>query len=287
MAFFELKGIRKAYGTGNCRAEVLRGIDLSIEEGEFVAVVGFSGSGKSTLLSIMAGLIEPDGGEVLLRGRKVRGPGPERGVVFQQYALLPWLNVRENVALAVDKVFRHWTRARRREHVEEHLRLVNLSEAAHKKPRELSGGMRQRVALARGLAMDPEILLLDEPFGALDALTRATLQAEVARIWQERRKTVVLITNDVDEGILLADRIVPLTPGPQATLADAFEVNLARPRERRELNRLPEFQRIRNEVTCCLNAMVRTRDARPPAADAERTAAVPEPGPVCSVATGI
>jgi nitrate/nitrite transport system ATP-binding protein len=244
MALLELKGVRKAFGT----TEVLGGIDLSIERGEFVSIVGFSGSGKTTLMSILAGLLTPDAGSVLLNGVPVHEPGRERAVVFQNYSLLPWMTVHENVALGVDQAFSDWPADRRRAHVEKYVGMVKLTPARNKKPHELSGGMRQRVAVARALAMDPEILLMDEPLGALDALTRATLQEELQRICGEDRKTVVLITNDVDEGVLLSDRIIAMTPGPGAVLGPSVAVDIPRPRNRRELNHDPRFKEIRNGV---------------------------------------
>ena len=249
MAFLELKGLTKGYGTGVDRTVVLDGIDLAVEEGEFIAIVGFSGSGKTTLISAIAGLIEPDAGEVLLKGKPVTGPDPALGVVFQSYSLMPWLTVAGNVALAVDSVFAAESKAERAARVARYIDMVGLSHARDRKPAELSGGMRQRVAVARALAMSPEILLLDEPLSALDALTRANLQDEITRIWQQDRKTVVLITNDVDEAILLADRIIPLNPGPNATLGPEFRVDLTRPRERTAMNHDPDFKRLRAEVT--------------------------------------
>jgi len=248
MALLELKGVRKGFGPAGLRTEVLGGIDLSIERGEFVSIVGFSGSGKTTLLSILAGLLAPDSGEVLLNGRPVTEPGRERAVVFQNYSLLPWMTVYENVALGVDQAYSDWPSDRRRAHVEKYVAMVKLTAARNKKPHELSGGMRQRVAVARALAMDPEILLMDEPLGALDALTRATLQDEIERIWEEDRKTVVLITNDVDEGVLLADRIIPMTPGPGAVFGPSVTVDIPRPRNRKALNHDPRFKEIRNGI---------------------------------------
>ena len=248
MAFLELRNVRKGYGPALRRSEVLGGINLAIEKGEFVSIVGFSGSGKTTLISILAGLLAPDSGSVLLDGKPVSGPGHERAVVFQNYSLLPWMSVEENVALGVDQAFPSWPAERRRAHVENYVGMVKLTAARNKKPRELSGGMRQRVAVARALAMDPELLLLDEPLGALDALTRATLQDEIERIWEKDRKTVVLITNDVDEGVLLADRIIAMTPGPGATLGPSVTVDLPRPRDRKALNHDPRFKEIRNGV---------------------------------------
>jgi nitrate/nitrite transport system ATP-binding protein len=248
MAFLELRQVSKSYGIGPFRTPVLAGIDLAIEEGEFVAIVGFSGSGKTTLINLIAGLVKADAGEVLLHDKPITGAGPDRGLVFQSYSLLPWLTVGENVGLAVDSVQPNISRDERKNIVERYVAMVNLTPAINKKPSELSGGMRQRVSVARALAINPEVLLLDEPLGALDALTRATLQTEIERIWRRDRKTVVLITNDVDEGMLLADRIIPMTPGPGATLGPSFPVQLERPRDRTALNRDPEFRRIRNAV---------------------------------------
>ena len=236
---------------------VLENVDLEVKRGEFVAIVGFSGSGKSTLMSLLAGLIAPDRGQVSFRGAPVSEPGPERGIVFQNYSLLPWLTVYGNIALAVDQVLRDWPHQRRREHVLRYIELVNLTPAIHKRPHELSGGMRQRVSLARTLATCPQVLLLDEPLGALDALTRSTLQQELARIWSEERTTCVMITNDIDEAILLADRIVPLAhcggaSRPAATLGPSFGVELPRPRSRKELNHNAEFKHLRNAITTWL-----------------------------------
>jgi nitrate ABC transporter ATP-binding subunit len=248
MGLLTLQKVSKGYGPKGRRAEVLRDINLDVQAGEFVAIVGFSGAGKTTLINLIAGLLEPDGGSIRLDGSEITAPGPDRGIVFQNYSLLPWLNVYENIMLAVAQVFPDWTAAEKRRHVERYIAMVNLTAARDKRPRELSGGMRQRVSVARALAMDPRILLLDEPLSALDALTRATLQDEISRIWQEHRKTVVLITNDVDEGILLADRIIPLSAGPGATLGPPVTVDLPRPRDRKELNHVPRFKEIRREV---------------------------------------
>ncbi len=247
MAILDLKGVSKSYGG----TTVLRDIDLSIEEGEFVAIVGFSGSGKSTLINLIAGLAMPDAGEVLYRGKPVTGPGPERGLVFQSYSLMPWLSVKENVALAVDAVHKAKPSAERGVLTRRAVETVGLGHATDRRPKELSGGMRQRVGFARALAMSPE-MLLDEPLSALDALTRAKLQDEIEAIWRKDRKTVILITNDVDEAILLADRIIPLTPGPNATLGPAFTVDLPRPRDRTAVNHDEDFKRLRAEVTAYL-----------------------------------
>lgn len=248
MSFLELNNVHMGFGSGPKRAQVLRDIELRIDEGEFVAIVGYSGAGKTTLISLIAGLIRPDQGKVQLKGVEITEPGPDRGVVFQNYSLLPWMTVFENIYLAVDQIFPNWSAAKKRDHTDKYIAMVNLTPASAKKPGELSGGMRQRVSLARALAGEPQILLLDEPLGALDALTRATLQDELVRIWEQDKRTVILITNDVDEGILLADRIVPLSAGPNATLGQSVAVNLPRPRDRKAMNHEPEYQRIRREV---------------------------------------
>lgn len=248
MSFLELQGVSKGFGSGPGRSEVLRDINLSIAKGEFVAIVGYSGAGKTTLISLIAGLLQPDTGTMTLNDLDIVEPGPDRGVVFQNYSLLPWLTVHENIMLAVNQVFPNWSDEKKRQHVDTHVAKVNLSHARDKRPMELSGGMRQRVSVARALAMDPQILLLDEPLSALDALTRATLQDEISRIWQEDRKTVVLITNDPDEGIYLADRIIPLSAGPGATLGPGITIDLPRPRDRKELNHNSRFKEIRNQV---------------------------------------
>lgn len=249
MSFLQLNGISKNFGSGEQQAEVLSDVNLSIEEGEFVAIVGFSGSGKTTLISIIAGLIQPDAGEVLFQGRPVTGPAPDRGVVFQNYSLLPWLTVQSNVALAVDSVFPKWSAAQRQAHVRKYIEMVGLTHAVDRRPAELSGGMRQRVAVARALAMDPKVLLLDEPLSALDALTRSRLQDEIEAIWERQRKTVILVTNDVDEALLLADRIIALQPGPRATLGREFKVGLPRPRDRMAVNEDDSYRRLRAQIS--------------------------------------
>jgi nitrate/nitrite transport system ATP-binding protein len=257
MAYLEIKGVHKSFSRTqreSTRLPVLRDINLAIEENEFVCIVGRSGSGKTTLISLIAGLVEPDVGEIVLEGKAITGPGPDRGVVFQNYSLLPWLNVYENVYLAVDAVAPQLVEAEKRERTEHYIRLVNLSAAMKKVPRELSGGMRQRVAVARGLAMDPKVLLMDEPFSALDALTRATLQEELARIWIETRKTVVMITNDIDEAILLADSIYTLTSGPGATLGPAVRVETPHPRSHAQRNGETSYQRVRRETVALLTS---------------------------------
>ncbi|RBP47643.1 nitrate/nitrite transport system ATP-binding protein [Roseimicrobium gellanilyticum] len=248
MPLIELKGVNKGYGSNGSRNEVLKGIDLSVEEGEFVVIVGYSGSGKTTLMNMISGLAKPDKGEALIEGKPITGPGPDRSLVFQNYSLLPWLNVTENIELAVDAVFPDWSKEKKREHVEKHIAMVKLSHAKGRFPKELSGGMRQRVSVARALAMDSRVLLLDEPLSALDALTRATLQDDISDIWQRQRKTVIWITNDPDEAILLADRVIPLLPTAPATLGQSLKVDLERPRDRKAVNHDPKFKALRNEL---------------------------------------
>ncbi|MGD9831627.1 MAG: ABC transporter ATP-binding protein [Piscinibacter sp.] len=260
-AALELRNVHKSYGSGTSRSEVLAGLDLRVERGEFVAIVGFSGSGKTTLVSLLAGLIEADIGEVLKDGQPITAPGPDRGIVFQSYSLMPWLSVRENVALAVDRVFASEGRAERAERVKRYVSMVGLSAAIDKKPAQLSGGMRQRVAVARALATDPDVLLMDEPLSALDALTRANLQDEIVRIWNEDRKTVLLITNDVDEALMVADRIIPLETGPRAKLGPSFTVDIQRPRDRRAMNHDARFQELRGAITQHLIGLAHQRDA--------------------------
>lgn len=249
MSFLAVKNLCKSYGSGARKTPVLEGIDLDIDEGEFVAILGFSGSGKTTLISAIAGLIQPDSGVISKQGQVISKPGPDRGVVFQSYSLMPWLTVYGNIALAVDAVYKDWSRRRRRAHTERYIQLVGLGHAMHRRPAELSGGMRQRVSVARALAAGPDILLLDEPLSALDALTRAKLQDEIARLAVEAGKTVILITNDVDEALLMADRIIPLRPGPGAGLGPHFSVDLPRPRDRAALNHNARFKRLRGDIT--------------------------------------
>ncbi|MES2307416.1 MAG: ABC transporter ATP-binding protein [Verrucomicrobiota bacterium] len=248
MAFLELRNVSKGYTSSKGFTSVLKEVNLQIEEGEFVAIVGYSGAGKTTLISLLAGLIKPDSGQVLMNGKVIEGADPERGLVFQNYSLLPWLTVYENIRLAVDEVFPQWSSEGRDIHTMKYIQMVNLTHAKDRYPKELSGGMRQRVSVARALSMTPKVLLLDEPLSALDALTRATLQDEIKNIWEGEKKTVLLITNDVDEGILLADRIIPLSAGPGATLGDSVPVNIPRPRDRKTINHIPEFKEIRKRV---------------------------------------
>ncbi len=235
-AYLKIENISKSFGRNGSTTEVLRDINLDIAEGEVISIIGHSGCGKSTLLNLVAGLTEATDGVIVLGGRQVTTPGPERAVVFQNHSLLPWLTVYENVNLAVAKVLgARKTKAERHEWIMHNLDLVQMAHAQDKRPSEISGGMKQRVGIARALAMEPKVLLLDEPFGALDALTRAHLQDAVMEIHERLRNTMILITHDVDEAVLLSDRIVMMTNGPAARIGDVLDVPLARPRRRLEL----------------------------------------------------
>ncbi|MDA7423969.1 ABC transporter ATP-binding protein [Thalassococcus lentus] len=247
MGILQFKNVSKSFGTGTNKTEVLKGIDLEVAEGEFLVILGFSGTGKTTLINLMAGLEKPTSGSVTYRDAPITGPGPERGVIFQSYSLMPWLTVTGNVRLAVDTVFPGLSKAKKAEKVAHYVDMVGLSHAATRRPAELSGGMRQRVNVARALAMNPEMLLLDEPLSALDALTRANLADEIEGIWDADKKTCVLITNDVDEAIILADRIIALNP--DGTLGQEFSVTIPRPRDRIEMNTNDTFKALRAEVT--------------------------------------
>ena len=244
-----MSDVSVSFGVEDSKVEILNNINLDVAENEFVAVIGFSGSGKSTLISLLAGLQLPSYGEVALEGKPIVQPSPELGIMFQNYSLLPWLSVFENIELAVKKVFPKLTSIQRRSHIGKYIEMVNLTPAIDKKPSELSGGMRQRASLARTLSMEPKILLLDEPLSALDALTRSSIQDEILNIWEKEKRTVVMITNDVDEAVLMADRIVPLTIGPNASLGNDFNIPLKRPRNRTSLNSSPEYKKLKKEIT--------------------------------------
>ncbi len=247
--FLAIENLTKIYKTGNGIAStILDGINLTIQENEFVAVIGHSGCGKSTLLKIVAGLEKASAGSVRLQGKEIRKPGADRMMVFQQYSLLPWLTVRENVRLAVDEVLDHLPPAEKKQLVNEHLAMVNLTAAANKYPDELSGGMKQRVGIARAIAIRPVILLMDEPFGALDALTRGKLQRQVLDIWESHRQAVMMVTHDVDEALYMSDRIVLMTNGPSARIGEILEVPFAHPRDIQEIRELPEYYELRNHA---------------------------------------
>jgi len=248
MAYIELNNVSVGFGSGSNRAEVLTDINLHVERGEFVAILGYSGTGKSTLMNLIAGLVMPDKGEVIVDRKKVAGPSPDRGLVFQNYSLLPWFNVYKNVGLAVNEVYPGHSAKSKDKLIWEAIDRVNLTDALHKKPGELSGGMRQRNSVARTLSMNPDVLLLDEPLSALDALTRSVIQDQILGIWKELGQTIILITNDVDEGLYMADRIIPLSVGPPATFGPETVVHKERPRDRRAITTGSEYHPLRQEV---------------------------------------
>jgi len=242
----ENAGIEFPARNGPFRA--LSDVNLKVEKGEFLSIIGHSGCGKSTILNIVAGLLRATEGVVLMEGREVCAPGPERAVVFQNHSLLPWLTVYENVRLAVDKVWHGRSRAERDQWTRHNLERVHMEHALDKRPNEISGGMKQRVGIARALAMEPRLLLLDEPFGALDALTRAHLQDSLMQIHAELGNTVLMVTHDVDEAVLLSDRIVMMTNGPAATIGEILTIDLPRPRQRLEMADSPQYNHYRAEV---------------------------------------
>jgi nitrate/nitrite transport system ATP-binding protein len=247
-----LRGVSKVFSTkqgwfGSRKKKfiALENINLNIEYNTFVSIIGPSGCGKSTLLSIIAGLTSASSGSVMMKKEPIRGPGPDRGMVFQNYALMPWMTVEENIRFAIETVYPKMPLTQQKRVVKEHLQLVSLEGAAKKHPHELSGGMRQRVGIARALAINPEVLLMDEPFGALDALTRGFLQEEIERIWEEHRKTVVMITHSIDEALLLSDKIIMMTKGPAAGIAQVLDVPFPRPRNRLEVESHPDYHDLK------------------------------------------
>lgn len=238
----------KVYPTPSGPYPVLEGVNLAVQEGEFVCVIGHSGCGKSTLLNMVSGFATPTSGQVLLRGQPIRKPGPDRMVVFQGYALLPWMSAYDNVLLAVASVKPTISDREKREIVEDHLRLVGLEKAADKLITQISGGMKQRVAIARALAIRPEVLILDEPFGALDAITKEELQVELLQIWNTQKCTVLMITHDIDEALFLADRLVMMTNGPAAGIGDVMTIDFPRPRNREDIMEDPRYYELRNQA---------------------------------------
>ena len=249
MTYLSIENVGISFTRSGRTNEVLRDVSVKIDKGEFVSLIGHSGCGKSTVLTIVAGLLKASTGGVLLEDKEVNSPGPDRAVVFQNHSLLPWLTVRENVALAVDKVFKgKKSRAERSAWIDHNLSLVNMTHAADRRPSEISGGMKQRVGIARALAMEPKVLLLDEPFGALDALTRAHLQDSLMDIHARLKNAVIMITHDVDEAVLLSDRIVMMTNGPSATVGEILTVDLERPRRRLDLVEDATYTHARAEV---------------------------------------
>jgi nitrate/nitrite transport system ATP-binding protein len=248
-SYVQIENASMVFDTKKGKFTALTGIDLHVDQGEFIALIGHSGCGKSTLLNLVAGLLDATDGVLLLANKEIKGPGPERGVVFQNHSLLPWLSAFENVHLAVEKVFGgSEPRAQLKVRTSAALELVGLTHAAAKLPGEISGGMKQRVGIARALAMEPKVLLMDEPFGALDALTRAHLQDELMKIVAATKSTVIMVTHDVDEAVLLSDRIVMMTNGPAATIGEILTVDLPRPRDRLQLAHDPQYHKVRSQV---------------------------------------
>jgi nitrate/nitrite transport system ATP-binding protein len=247
--YVQIENVNMVFETKKGPFVALQDVNLSVEQGEFITLIGHSGCGKSTLLNLVAGLLKTDDGVLLCAGREIAGPGPDRGVVFQNHSLLPWLTCFDNVYLAVERVFgKKEGKPILKQRTLDALALVGLSHAEHKRPAEISGGMKQRVGIARALAMEPNVLLLDEPFGALDALTRAHLQDELMRIAASTHSTVMMVTHDVDEAVLLSDRIVMLTNGPAATIGEILSVDLARPRDRLALANDAHYHHLRAQV---------------------------------------
>jgi nitrate/nitrite transport system ATP-binding protein len=245
-----IQNIEIAFNTPKGKFVAVKDINLEIKKGEIVSIIGHSGCGKSTILNAVSGMVFPTKGKVLLNNKEVKGPGPDRGIVFQNYSLLPWLNVEENIYQAVDAALPSKTKTDKRDLVEKYLRMVNLWDHREKHPKQISGGMKQRTAIARAFAIDPDVLLLDEPFGALDALTKGSLHIELLKMWNltQRSKTIVMVTHDIEEAIFLSDRIVVMNNGPAATIREIEEVHLPRPRNKKEIVNLEEYKIIRERL---------------------------------------
>jgi bicarbonate transport system ATP-binding protein len=244
--YLEIKDVSKIYPTKNGPFTVLDGVNLNVYQGEFLCVIGHSGCGKSTLLNMVSGFNFPSTGQVLLEGKPITKPGPDRMVVFQGYALLPWKTAFENIYIAVNSVYPEKPEAEKRSIVREHLAMVGLADAMDKKPPQMSGGMRQRVSIARALSIRPKVLILDEPFGALDAITKEELQEELLKIWGDNRCTVLMITHDIDEALFLADKLVMMTNGPHAKIGEVMEIPFDRPRDRTRIMEDPQYYKLRN-----------------------------------------
>jgi nitrate ABC transporter ATP-binding subunit len=269
--YLELRQLTKVYPTPDGPAVIVQYFNLSLREGEFVCLIGHSGCGKSTVLSMVAGLSAPSGGRILLDGREVTGPGPDRGVVFQSPCLLPWMTALDNVRLGVDQVYPDRRREERTEIAAHYLRLVGLGDAIHKRPGELSGGMRQRVGLARAFAVNPRVLLLDEPFGMLDGLTRLELQEVLLELWARDRKTALMVTHDVDEALFLSDRVAMMTNGPAARLGGTLEVPFPRPRDRGRVLEHPDYYRLRDRLINFLEEYAHGSSVSPNVSPAQTT----------------
>lgn len=262
-SYVEISNLNKTYTTPKGPAVIVRDFNLTIKQGEFVCLIGHSGCGKSTVLSIVAGLNDLTEGGIILAGKELVGAGPDRGIVFQSPCLLPWLTAFENVMLGIDQVFFTASRPERRQIAEYYLSVVGLGDAMHRKPAELSQGMRQRVGIARAFALSPKMLLLDEPFGMLDSLTRYELQQVLIDLWRKDRKTALMVTHDVDEALFLADRIVMMTDGPEAQVGDILEVSFPRPRERKAVMSHPDYYMLREHLIEFLEVHAHTKPPRP------------------------
>ncbi len=282
-----LSKLTKTYPTAQGQAIIVKDFDLSIKQGEFVTLIGHSGCGKSTVLSMVAGLNKITGGGIILAGKELIGPGPDRGVVFQSPCLLPWLTAFENVTLGIDQVFYTAPKYERQQIAEYYLTVVGLGDSMHKKPAELSGGMRQRVGIARAFALSPKMLLLDEPFGMLDSLTRFELQQVLIELWRKDKKTALMVTHDVDEALFLSDRIVMMTNGPEAEVGDILDVKFPRPRNRKDVMEHPDYYRLREHLITFLEVHAHkkksmTSPAEPPRQDKSPGAQAPRPADTIS-----
>jgi nitrate/nitrite transport system ATP-binding protein len=263
MSYLSIENMEIAFNTPKGKFVAVKDINLEIEKGQIVSIIGHSGCGKSTILNAVGGMLFPTKGKVILNGALIQGPGPDRGIVFQNYSLLPWLTVYENIFQAVDAALAAKSKVEKIQLVEKYLKMVNLWEHREKYPKQISGGMKQRVAIARAFAIDPEVLLLDEPFGALDALTKGSLHIELLKMWNltHRSKTIIMVTHDIEEAVFLSDRIVVMNNGPAATIREIEEVHLPRPRNKKDIVNLPEYRTIRERLLSLLMDKVSIDDS--------------------------
>ncbi|MEO7988555.1 MAG: ABC transporter ATP-binding protein [Chryseolinea sp.] len=254
MGYLKIENLEISFPTAKGKFVAVKDINLDIDKGQIISIIGHSGCGKSTIMNAVAGMVAPSSGKVMLNGKEIKSPGPDRGIVFQNYSLLPWLTVYQNIFQPVDAALKDKSKEEKHTLSEKYLRMVNLWEHKDKHPKQISGGMKQRVAIARAFAIDPEVLLLDEPFGALDALTKASLHIELLKLWNitHRSKTIIMVTHDIEEAVFLSDRIVVMNNGPAATIREIEEVHLPRPRNKKETVNLPEYKSIRERLLSLL-----------------------------------